>query len=95
MLDSHRTVHLRIAGTVQGVGYRLWAMAEARARGLQGWIRNRADGGVEALVDGPGTAVESFVDACRRGPEAATVTDVAVAPGEPPAEKGFHIRPST
>lgn len=94
MTTNHRTAQLRITGNVQGVGYRLWAMAEARARGLTGWVRNRADGSVEALVHGPEASVDSFLDAARRGPSTADVAEVTVDAGEPPAEKGFHIRPS-
>ena len=63
-----RSVRLRITGRVQGVGYRAWAMRPRRALGLRGWVRNRADGSVEALVIGDEAAVARMVEACREGP---------------------------
>ena len=59
---------LRIAGRVQGVGYRDWLMREAQAHGLSGWVRNRRDGTVEALIAGEMPAVQAVLLACRRGP---------------------------
>jgi acylphosphatase len=77
-----RTVQLRIEGRVQGVGYRAWAVREARGLGLAGWVRNRADRSVEVLVRGPEAAVDRFLAAARRGPYAAEVTAVRVSPAE-------------
>ena len=57
-----------ISGLVQGVGFRYWASQRAEALGLAGWVRNRRDGSVEALVYGETDAVEEFVRACRLGP---------------------------
>jgi acylphosphatase len=71
---------LTITGRVQGVGYRDWAVAEARRLGLAGWVRNRRDGAVEALVAGEVAAVEAFVVACRQGPPFAQVVGAATAP---------------
>ena len=68
--------HIRVTGHVQGVAYRAWARAEALRLGLRGWVRNREDGSVEALVAGPKAAVEAMVLAMREGPGAAEVTDV-------------------
>jgi len=51
---------LKIKGAVQGVGYRDWAIAEAKARGLDGWVRNRSDGSVEVLIAGPNAKVTPF-----------------------------------
>ena len=68
--------HVRVTGRVQGVSYRAWARAEATRLGLRGWVRNRGDGSVEALVAGPEAAVEAMLLAMREGPGAARVTDV-------------------
>ena len=59
---------LVIAGRVQGLGYRDWMCAQAEALGVSGWVRNRRDGTVEALVDGDPGAVQELLRACRRGP---------------------------
>jgi acylphosphatase len=71
---------LTITGRVQGVGYRDWTMTAARRLGLTGWVRNRMDGSVEALVVGEDQAVGTMIDACRRGPPAARVDNVDVEP---------------
>ncbi|TAJ90887.1 MAG: acylphosphatase [Reyranella sp.] len=71
---------LSIAGRVQGVGYRDWAMATAQRLGLDGWVRNRIDGSVEALVVGEDEAVGRMIEACRRGPALARVDTVDVEP---------------
>ena len=86
--------HLLIRGRVQGVGYREWAMRTAQSRGLTGWVRNRADGSVEALVCGNGSAVEGFVEACRNGPSLARVDAVDCREQDMAAEEGFTIRPT-
>jgi acylphosphatase len=62
-----------ITGRVQGVGYRAWVEHQARAHGLEGWVRNRRDGSVEALFAGPGDVVSEMVAQCRRGPSSARV----------------------
>jgi acylphosphatase len=65
-----------IQGRVQGVGYRAWVEWEATARGLEGWVRNRRDGSVEALLAGAAEAVEEMIAACRQGPPMARVNAV-------------------
>jgi len=90
--DDLTTLRLRIEGSVQGIGYRFFATEEARKLGLHGWIRNRSDGAVEALVSGPTKSVEAFVAVCMRGPTGARVTNVDMHGAEPPAERGFHCR---
>ena len=69
------TLHLRIAGRVQGVGFRDAMRTEALARGVTGWVRNRRDGSVEAVVQGEPAAVDAVVAWARRGPPAGRVTE--------------------
>ncbi len=71
---------LTISGRVQGVGYRDWTITTARRLGLTGWVRNRADGAVEALIVGDDQSVGEMIDACRRGPPAARVDNVDIEP---------------
>jgi acylphosphatase len=71
---------LTISGRVQGVGYRYWAIDTARRLGLTGWVRNRRDGAVEALIVGEEDAVGEMIEACRRGPPAARVDEIDVDP---------------
>ena len=73
-----RTVGLIIIGRVQGVGYRAWMEREANARGLFGWVRNRRDGSVEALLSGETFAVDAMIEAARSGARMAAVADVKV-----------------
>jgi acylphosphatase len=86
-------VHLRISGRVQGVWYRGWAVETATALGLDGWVRNRRDGTVEAVAAGDAAQVEAFIKACRDGPPAARVDDVKVAEADPP-DRGFRQLPT-
>lgn len=67
------TRHVRIHGRVQGVGYRAWTEYAALERGLEGWVRNRRDGTVEAVFTGPAATVAAMVEACRSGPDSARV----------------------
>ena len=90
-----RSITLRIAGIVQGVGYRDWAMRAAQAAGLAGWVRNRPDGSVEVRVQGGREACDRFADACRRGPRAARVTRIEIArTGYEAKLSGFDLLPS-
>jgi acylphosphatase len=73
-----RIVRLTIHGRVQGVGFRAFVEDEAYARRLAGWVRNRRDGTVEAVVAGEERLVEEMVAACRQGPAAADVERVDV-----------------
>lgn len=88
------TLRLRIEGFVQAVGYRNFAIAEARRLGIAGWIRNRSDGAVEALASGDTKTVEAFVGICMRGPPGSRVKSVDLHPAEPPDGPGFRRRPS-
>ena len=85
---------LRITGRVQGVGYRAWVIETAARLGLRGWVRNRADGSVEALVLGAEDAVAAMIEACREGPFAARVTEVAVSEAADDGSDGFRPRAS-
>lgn len=85
---------LRVAGLVQGVGYRATFEAQARALRLRGWVRNRSDGSVEAVVSGPPEAVQRIVEWSRRGPQAARVSQVTVSEADEPAGDGFEVRPT-
>ena len=87
-------MRVRIEGRVQGVGFRYWMEQAARDLGLDGWVRNRRDGGVEAMISGPPDTVAGMIGRCYRGPPAARVDFVKVLEeGEvPPA--GFEVRPT-
>ena len=76
-----------IVGRVQGVGYRAWVEHRARARGLEGWVRNRRDGRVEALFAGPAEVVSEMIASCRRGPSSARVEAVQEEGASPEALK--------
>ncbi|MEO8153234.1 MAG: acylphosphatase [Rhizobacter sp.] len=79
---AERVLRLQIRGLVQGVGYR-WAMVQAaRQLGVRGWVRNRRDGSVEAVVTGSPELLDQIVSWARRGPRAAKVESVDVFPGE-------------
>ena len=94
MNDDITSLRVRIEGIVQGVGFRDFLMMAAARNQLDGWVRNRNDGSVEALVSGPTKAVEDFVGAATRGPHGAKVRAVDLHASEPPGEKGFSRRPS-
>ncbi len=80
MSDAIR--HVTIRGRVQGVGYRAWVEHQATARHLEGWVRNRKDGSVEALFAGPAEIVFDMVALCRRGPSSARVDVVEEEPAD-------------
>lgn len=81
---------LRIRGLVQGVGYRNALHREATRLGLSGWVRNRSDGSVEALVAGPAPALDGLIAWARRGPPAARVAEVRWEAVQTPVEAGFR-----
>lgn len=92
------TRHLRISGRVQGVGYRDALCSEALARGVSGWVRNRRDGTVEAVVQGSAEATDAVIAWAQSGPPAARVAAVEVqdAAGEQArAYSGFDWLPTT
>ena len=81
---------LVIAGQVQGVGFRAWMTHKATELGLSGWVRNRPDGAVEALIAGDTAAVEEMSRLCRRGPRMAEVSSIDEDLADLPQEPGFH-----
>jgi acylphosphatase len=91
---GRRILRLRISGRVQGVGFRAFVADEAESRGLDGWVRNRADGSVEAVIAGKSDIADEMVETCRRGPRGSRVENVAIGEasesdiGEP---SGFRI----
>jgi len=74
--------HVVMRGYVQGVGFRMWTEDLAERLGLEGWVRNRRDGSVEAVFAGPEQAVTAAIEACRSGPRGARVAAVDVAEGD-------------
>lgn len=84
--------HVFISGQVQGVGYRLSTVSEARRWGVNGWVRNLSDGRVEAVFEGDKSGVEEMINWCHQGPSAAVVKDVAVEYEKPEGLRGFETR---
>jgi acylphosphatase len=85
---------LLVHGRVQGVWYRGWAVDNARALGLDGWVRNRRDGTVEMLLQGEDDAVEAMIARCRRGPPSARVERMELSESDEAAPAGFGARPT-
>lgn len=86
---------LVITGRVQNVFYRDWFVEQARALGLDGWVRNRADGSVEAVVQGTSEGIDAIVARAREGSPASRVADVAVSDDAPTETlDGFGKRPT-
>jgi acylphosphatase len=86
-----RRVRLVIRGRVQGVWYRGSMEREAVRLGVAGWVKNRPDGTVEAVVEGDAAAVESLVAWCRKGPPSARVDDVEIHDEAPQGLSGFRV----
>ena len=83
---------MSVSGRVQGVGFRVFVASRARSRGVAGWVRNRADGTVEAVLEGEREAVDAVVAACGQGPRGADVAGVDVTDEEPAGLLGFELR---
>ncbi|MFW6385143.1 MAG: acylphosphatase [Halodesulfurarchaeum sp.] len=90
MIERTR-VRVFVSGRVQGVFFRATTRERARETGVDGWVKNREDGRVEAVFEGPEDAVESMVDWCREGSPTARVEDVDVTYEDPRGVDGFHI----
>ena len=87
------TRRLLISGRVQGVGFRFYMERKARELGVAGWVRNRRDGTVEAMIQGAAGAVEAMIAWARRGPGSAAVAGVSVSEGAG-EYAGFETRPT-
>lgn len=92
--DAGKSVRVRVSGRVQGVWYRGWTVQQAQALGLSGWVRNCADGSVEAVFAGPAPRVDAMLEECRRGPPAAHVSTLTVEPAPWPEGEGFSQQPT-
>ena len=88
------SIKVVIEGRVQGIGFRWWITEWANARNLDGWVRNRHEGTVEALFHGAEESVRAMVEACNEGPPNARVRNVRQTEDEPPDEPGFMHRES-
>ncbi|MBI1276164.1 acylphosphatase [bacterium] len=89
-----KTLHLIITGRVQGVGYRAWMAATARQLGITGWVRNRREGTVEAVISGEEKQLDDLLAACQDGPPAARVEHIDVATSTAPAPDAFMTLPT-
>ena len=83
---------VRVFGRVQGVFFRQWAINQARALGVDGWVHNARDGSLEAHVEGGEAAVGQLIEGMRRGPPKARVEDLTVEHSEPQGIKGFSVK---
>ncbi len=89
-----KSIHLSITGRVQGVWYRGWTNQQANALNLDGWVRNRTDGSVEAVFSGNQEGVDNMLILCYDGPPSARVDSIIIdtLSERPPA--GFHLKPT-
>ena len=83
---------VRLFGRVQGVFFRQWAVNQARALGVSGWVHNARDGSVEAHIAGDEGAVAQMIERMRQGPVGARVEDLTIEDVEPEAVEGFSVR---
>lgn len=89
-----KSVHVIISGQVQGVGYRAWTAGRAKHYGIDGWVRNRRDGTVEALFSGVEQTVNALIKECWEGPLAARVSDIQINKAEQASPDGFQKLPT-
>ncbi len=94
MTKVPRTVHVLIEGRVQGVGFRAWVDLTARGLGLDGWVRNRRDGAVEAVFSGPSDTVGDMLAQCYSGPAAARVDRLHILGDGADTFTSFDVRPT-
>jgi len=89
-----KSVRLIITGKVQGVWYRGWTVEQATKLGLDGWVRNRADGTVEALMVGQEPQVDQMITLCWQGPKFSKVLEIDIQPAMGITAKGFVQKPT-
>lgn len=87
-------VRVEVKGVVQGVFFRDWTVENATQLGVNGWVRNRRDGSVEALFSGESDKVDEMQQRCRRGPQHAVVTSFQSFPSSDQPGSGFQRRPT-
>jgi acylphosphatase len=92
--DEFTHLRVKIEGQVQGVGYRDFVVDMAMRMGVRGWIRNRSDGTVEALVSGKNNDVERLIGQMTLGPKGARVASYELHRAEPANQPGFNKRPT-
>ena len=93
MAEKLERLHAIVRGIVQGVNFRYYTQERAHRLRLTGWVRNRADGSVEALAEGPRASLDQLLEFLRRGPPSASVTEVKEAWAAPTGEfEDFEIR---
>eukprot|EP00850_Spirogloea_muscicola_P024926 SM001787S03436 [mRNA] locus=s1787:301:837:+ [translate_table: standard] len=90
-----KKVNAVVKGTVQGVFFRKWTEETALRLGLNGWVRNRSDGTVEAVLSGPPAAVDLMLKLCHEGPAMARVSAVDVSSWDETVSEGFELRPTS
>jgi acylphosphatase len=83
---------VRVTGLVQGVFFRAWTAEQARRLGVNGWVRNAADGSVEGHVEGEQSAVQQLIKLLHRGPPSAQVEKVTVTDAQPESSGRFEVR---
>lgn len=88
----NKTIRFIAHGRVQGVGFRAFTQREAARHGLSGWVRNRFDGAVEGLCEGPAAQVDAFLAELERGPSLGRVTQLEIEPAEPEHHTTFEVR---
>jgi len=94
MAEDLTTLRVVVEGNVQGVGFRAFCVRQALGLNLRGWVRNRKDGALEALITGRVKDVEHFVQACMRGPEGAKVKNIDLFAETDPGSQGFVELPT-
>lgn len=93
-MSMTRTVHVRIEGLVQRVGYRAWTELAAEALHVHGWVRNRRDGSVEAVFHGPADEVTELLRRCNQGPPSARVRRIEILGEGVGSYDRFEVRPT-